>query len=222
MIVRLDVIWHELPQFAIGLGNTVWLCAVSMTLSLVLGGLLMVPLMARHRVVRGAAQAMVDAGRCVPFLLLTYLVYFALPSLGFTVDKWSAALITLVVYNTAYMAEILRGGWAHLPAGQTDAAHAFGFTGLKLFRRIILPQVLIAVGPVIGNQLIQLIKDSAFLSIITVPELTFAANAVQSYYFVPFESFLFATLLYWVLCGGVEWLVRRGEEYASIVRPTRD
>jgi polar amino acid transport system permease protein len=222
MNVRLDVVWHELPQFAIGLGNTVWLCAVSMTLSLVLGGLLMVPLMSRHWVVRGAAQAIVDGGRCVPFLLLTYLVYFALPSLGLTVDKWSAALITLVVYNTAYMAEILRGGWAHLPAGQTDAAHAFGFTGLKLFRRIILPQVLIAVGPVIGNQLIQLIKDSAFLSIITVPELTFAANAVQSYYFVPFESFLFATLLYWALCGGVEWLVRRGEKYASIVRLPRD
>jgi len=222
MNMRLDVIWHELPQFDIGLDNTVWLCAVSMTLSLVLGGLLMVPLMSRHRVVRGAAQAIVDGGRCVPFMLLNHLVYFALPSLGLTVDTWRAALITLVVYNTAYMAEILRGGWAHLPAGQTDAAHAFGFTGLKLFRRIILPQVLIAVGPVIGNQLIQLIKDSAFLSIITVPELTFAANAVQSYYFVPFESFLFATLLYWALCGGVEWLVHRGEKYASIVRLPRD
>ena len=157
--------------------------------------------------------------RCIPFLLLTYLVYFALPSLGVVVDKWSAALITLVAYNTMYMAEILRAGWAHLPAGQTEAAHAFGYTGLKLFRRIILPQVLIAVGPVIGNQLIQLIKDSAFLSIITVPELTFAANAVQSYYFVPFESFLVATLLYWALCGAVEWLVRRGEKLASIVRP---
>ena len=47
MNVRLDVIWHELPQFAIGLGNTVWLCAVSMMLSLVLSGLLMVPLMSR-------------------------------------------------------------------------------------------------------------------------------------------------------------------------------
>jgi polar amino acid transport system permease protein len=90
-----------------------------------------------------------------------------------------------------------------------------------LFRRIILPQVLIAVGPVVGNQLIQLIKDSAFLSIITVPELTFAANAVQSYYFVPFESFLVATLLYWALCGGVEWLVRRGEQLAAVVRPAR-
>jgi len=221
MSLRLDVIWNELPQFALGLGNTVWLCAVSMTLSLLLGGLLMVPLMSKHRFIRAAAQGIVDCGRCIPFLLLTYLVYFALPSLGVTVDKWSAALITLVAYNTVYMAEILRAGWAHLPPGQTEAAHAFGYTGLKLFRRIILPQVLIAVGPVIGNQLIQLIKDSAFLSIITVPELTFAANAVQSYYFVPFESFLVATLLYWGLCGGVEWLVRRGEKLASIVRPAR-
>jgi ABC-type amino acid transport system permease subunit len=51
-----------------------------------------------------------------------------------------------------------------------------------------------------------------------VPELTYAANAVQSYYFVPFESFLVATLLYWVLCGGVENLVRRGERAAALVR----
>lgn len=219
MKLRLDVIVQEIPQFAIGLGNTIWLCAVSMVLSLLLGALLMAPLMSRNKAVSGAAQGLIDAGRCIPFLLLTYLVYFALPAVGLVVDKWSAALITLVAYNTAYMAEILRAGWVHLPAGQTDAAHAFGYTGFRLFRRIILPQVLIAVGPVIGNQLIQLIKDSAFLSIITVPELTFAANYVQSYYFVPFESFLFATLLYWALCGSVEWLVHRGERYASIVRP---
>jgi polar amino acid transport system permease protein len=200
----------------------VWLCAVSVTLSLLLGGLLVIPMMSRNRVVSSVTRGIVDAGRCIPFLLLTYLVYFGLPSLGITVDKWSAALITLVAYNTAYMAEILRGGWAHLPVGQTDAALAFGFSDVTLFRRIILPQVLIAVGPVIGNQLIQLIKDSAFLSIITVPELTFAANAVQSYYFVPFESFLFATLIYWALCSSVEWLVRRGERYASIVRLPRE
>ncbi len=73
-------------------------------------------------------------------------------------------------------------------------------------------------GPVIGNQMIQLIKDSAFLSIITVPDLTFAANYVQSYYFVPFESFLAATVLYWALCSGIEWLIRRSERWASLVR----
>jgi len=218
MTFRVDVLWKEAPQFAAGLGNTIWLSGVSMVVSLLLSVLLLLPLMSRHAVLRRAAGAFVDAGRCIPFLLLTYIVYFGLPSVGIVLDKWTAALTTLVVYNSAYVAEILRAGWASLPPEQTQAARAFGYSGFLMLRRIILPQVLIAVGPVIGNQLIQLIKDSAFLSIITVPELTFAANYVQSYYFVPFESFLVATLLYWALCGGVEWLVRRGEKWASFVR----
>jgi polar amino acid transport system permease protein len=218
MTFRFDVILKEAPQFAAGLANTVWLCGVSMVLSLLLGALLLLPLTARNRGLRRMAQTIVDAGRCIPFLLLTYIVYFGLPALGIVLDKWSAAIATLVLYNSAYVAEILRAGWASLPPGQTEAARAFGYHGFRLTRRIILPQLVIAVGPVIGNQLIQLIKDSAFLSIITVPELTFAANAVQSYYFVPFESFLVATLLYWWLCAGIEWLVRRGEAWASRMR----
>jgi polar amino acid transport system permease protein len=218
MTFRIDVIWQEAPQFAAGLANTVWLCAVAMVLSLILGVFWLAPLTSRRRGLRLAAQAVVDAGRCVPFLLLAYIVYFALPAVGIVLDKWTAALGTLVLYNAAYMAEILRAGWTGVAPGQIEAGRAFGYSGFRLLRRIMLPQVVIAVGPVIGNQLIQLIKDSAFLSIITVPELTFAANYVQSYYFIPFESFLVATLLYWVLCGGVEWLVRRSERWAALVR----
>jgi polar amino acid transport system permease protein len=218
MTLRMDVIWQRAPDFLIGLANTIWLCSVSMLLSLVLGALFLGVLTSRRRHFRVAAQTFIDAGRCVPFLLLTYIVYFALPAVGVVLDKWTAALGTLVLYNTAYMAEILRAGWLSLPSEQTQSARAFGYSGFLLLRRIILPQILIAVGPVIGNQLIQLIKDSAFLSIITIPELTFVANEVQSYYFIPFESFLVATLLYWLLCSGIEWLVRRCEKWASMVR----
>jgi polar amino acid transport system permease protein len=218
MTFRADVIWKEAPEFAAGLGNTMWLCGVGMILSLILGALFLGPLTARNAVLRRASQTLVDAGRCVPFLLLAYIVYFALPAIGIVLDKWTAALTTLVLYNAAYMAEILRAGWTSIPAEQTEAARAFGYSGFLLLRRIMLPQVLIAMGPVIGNQLIQLIKDSAFLSIITVPDLTFAANYVQSYYFVPFESFLVATLLYWMLCSGIEWLIRRSERWAALVR----
>jgi polar amino acid transport system permease protein len=106
------------------------------------------------------------------------------------------------------MAEILRS----IAVKQTEAARAYGYRGFLLVRRIMLPQVLIAPGPVIGNQRL------AFLSIITVPELTFTANYVQSYYFSPFESFLVSTLLYLVLCFRIEWLVRRSESWASLVR----
>jgi polar amino acid transport system permease protein len=218
MTFRTDIIWKEAPQFAVGLGNTLWLCAVAMILSLLLGSLLLSPLTSERRNVRRAAQAIVDSGRCIPFLLFAYIIYFALPAAGIVLDKWTAALATLVLYNTAYMAEILRAGWTSILPEQIQTARAFGYSGSLLLRRIMLPQVLIAVGPVIGNQLIQLIKDSAFLSLITVPELTFAANYVQSYYFIPFESFLVATLLYWALCGGIEWVVRRSEKWASLVR----
>jgi polar amino acid transport system permease protein len=219
MTFRFEVLWAELPLFATGLYNTVWLCAVAMVASLLLAIVLVVPLMSRRRLVQAPVRAAVDLLRSVPFLLLAYLVYYGLPTLGVSLDAWSAGIATLVVYNTAYIAEILRAAWAHLPREQTEAAHAFGFTGVLLFRRIILPQVVFAAGPILGNQLVQLIKDSAFLYVITVPELTFAANSVQSLYFVPFESFLLATLLYWALCGGVEAGVKRLERAAA---PRRD
>ena len=121
MRLRFDVVWQEWPQFAIGLGNTVWLCGVSMLLSLVLAALFLAPLTARNRYLRRGSQAIVDAGRCVPFLLLTYIVYFALPAVGIVLSKWTAALATLVLYNTAYMAEILRAGWVSLPQEQFQA-----------------------------------------------------------------------------------------------------
>src|ERR1700755_85727 len=62
--------------------------------------------------------------------------------------------------------------------------------------------------PMLGNQMVQIIKDSAFLVIIAVQELTFAANEIQANYYVPFASFVCAMLLYWVLCLAVEGGVR--------------
>lgn len=218
MSPRVDVLLAEWPQLAMGLLNTVWLCAVATVLSLALGLLVVPMLVSRHPQIRWPSRALVDAARCVPFLLLAYLVYYGLPALGVSLESWTAALVTLVTYNAAYMAEILRGAWSHLAPAQAEAGRAFGFTGFTLFRRIILPQVLVAASPVIGNQLIQLVKDSAFLSVITVPELTYAANAVQSVYFVPFESFAAAALLYWALCAGIERLVAWTERAAEVVR----
>ena len=73
---------------------------------------------------------------------------------------------------------------------------------------MILPPVLFAAAPTIGNQAIQIIKDTAFLTIITVEELTHAATVIQAKYFLPFASFLTAVLLYWIMCLAVELMVR--------------
>ena len=66
--------------------------------------------------------------------------------------------------------------------------------------------------------MIQVIKDSAFLMVITIPELTFRANQVQSILFVPFETFIIAGCLYWILCNSVEWMVHRLERVAEMRR----
>jgi len=78
MNLRLDIIWQEAPQFAAGLGNTVWMCAMATVLSLLFGMLMLPPLISKNAYLSRAARWLVDAGRCIPFLLLTYLVYFGL------------------------------------------------------------------------------------------------------------------------------------------------
>ena len=206
------------PLFLDGLFNTVWLCVFTGAISLLLATLLAVPLMSRAPPLRATVRFAVDTVRSVPFLLLAYMAYYCLPAVGVRLSSWEAALITLVVYNTAYFAEILRGAWSHLPPQQEEGGVAFGFTGIKLFMRIIGPQLFIAAGPILRNQMIQVIKDSAFLMVITIPELTFRANQVQSILFVPFETFIIAGCLYWILCNAVEWMVRRLDRVADMRR----
>jgi polar amino acid transport system permease protein len=206
------------PLFLDGLFNTLWLCISTALISLLLATFLAVSLMSRLLPLRAMVRLIVDTVRSVPFLLLAYMVYYCLPAIGIRLSSWQAALITLIVYNTAYFAEILRGAWSHLPPQQEEGGRAFGFTGVNLFMYIIGPQLFIAAGPVLGNQMIQVIKDSAFLMVITIPELTFRANQVQSILFVPFETFIIAGCLYWILCNGVEWMVRRLDRVAEMRR----
>ncbi|GAB4064137.1 amino acid ABC transporter permease [Ancylobacter sonchi] len=204
MIRDFSLIWQSADRLLDGLINTVLLSLVGAVLALALGALLAIPLMASNPVLRLVSRGFVDLMRCVPFLMLTYLVYYGLPRLGLRFDNWTAGLVAIVVYNTAYMAEIIRGIWSRLERETIEAAVAFGFHGWRLVSRIILPQIVLAAGPMIGNQLIQIIKDTAFLTIIAVPELTHAANSIQAQYFIPFATFITAVLLYWALCMLVE------------------
>ena len=204
MIRDFGIVWTERGLLLNGLANTAILSLVSVVGALLLGFVLTPALMSKKPTVSRAARAFVDGMRCIPFLLFAYIVYYGFPSIGINLDNWGAGLLALTIYNAAYMAEILRGAWAALPRDEIEAGVAFGFSELRLFRRIILPPLVLSAGPVIGNQLIQIIKDSAFLTIIALPELTHAASSIQSRYYVPFAAFITAVALYWGLCLIVE------------------
>lgn len=204
MIHDFLVVWSERGLLLSGLANTTILSVLSAVMALALGILLVPGLMSRRKAIAGPMRFFVDGMRCVPFLLFAYIVYYGLPSLGLRFDNWSSGLLALTIYNAAYMAEILRGAWVAQPREPIEAGSAFGFSDFLLFRRIILPPLLLNVSPIIGNQVIQIIKDSAFLTIIALPELTHAASSIQSRHYVPFAAFISAVLLYWGLCLLVE------------------
>jgi len=204
MMQDFATVWSERGLLFSGLGNTVLLTLLSAIAGLALGALLSMLLVSPRRVLATPAKVFVDAARCTPFLLFAYIVYYGLPSLGLQFDAWSAGLVALTIYHSAYMAEILRAAWAALPRAPVEAGSAFGYHGFGLFRRIVLPSLTLSSAPVLGNQVIQIIKDSAFLTIITLPELTNAVNSIQSRHFIPFAAFVTAVLLYWALCLVVE------------------
>ena len=204
MINNFLIIWQQRDIVLAGLLNTVILLGISGVASLVLGALLTPLLMSENKAVRRAAAAYVDAMRCAPFLLFVYLIYFGLPTLGINMSNWSAGAVALILYNTAYMGELLRGAWLELPASLIESGKAFGFRGLTLLRRIILPPVMLRAMPLVGNQLIQIVKDSAFLTVIAVSELTHEMTGIQATYFIPFAAFVAAVLLYWCLCLAIE------------------
>lgn len=205
----LATVWADRGMFLTGLANTVALALSCALLSIPLGVLGAVVLIEAPRPLRLLGRECVDFLRCIPFLLLAYVIYYGLPEIGLSFDAWWAGLVTLVIYNTAYLVEIIRAATLAIPADHVEAANAFGFTRIGLYRRIILPQVFVDAAPVIGNQLIMMIKDTALLMIITVQELSFAANFVNQQSFAPFMPFAVAVALYWGLCLVVELGVRR-------------
>ena len=203
-----EIVWSQRDLMLQGLLLTLEIVAISSVLAGMLGFAVFWLLVQSGSAVVRPVKAVIDVVRAVPFMLLCYLIYYGLPSLGVTLENMTAGVTALTIYNAAYVAELLRGSWKAQPPEASEAARALGFHGWHLLTRIILPPVVLDAVPMLGNQMIQVIKDSAFLVIITVQELTYAANEIQATYYVPFASFICAILFYWILCLGVEGGVR--------------
>ncbi|HCL3145387.1 TPA: ABC transporter permease subunit [Pseudomonas aeruginosa] len=199
-----DILWENSEAFAEGLLNTLILFGVSAVFSFMLACFMAFLLEGHDNALRKLLRWVMDAMRMLPFLIYLYLLYYGLPDLGVRLDVWAAGFVALITYHGAYFAEILRAARTSLPVGQAEAAYAHGFVNSKMYWRILLPQMVMSSGPLFGNQLVCLIKDTAFLSIITLTELTAAANAVQAKYFIPLPPFVLVIVLYWMVTLFVE------------------
>ena len=209
------IIWAEHDNFIAGLLATLELFIIAAVCGLFIGTLLCYFTEYQKRVLNNLIMGFVNLMRAVPFLILAYLLYYGLPELGISLEAWTAGLLALIIYHGAYFFEILRSQRRVFSNGYIEAAVVQGFSRYTIFRRIVLPNIFSSALPLLGNQLIICLKDTAFLSIITVQEITAAANSVQATYFIPFNAFIVAIALYWAISIVLELLVKRLSVYSA-------
>jgi glutamate transport system permease protein len=152
--------------------------AVAAVLSIVLGLLLMVGRVSRHKWISAPTYLFVELFRAVPLLILMMIMYYGLPPLGFTfVTPFIAVVTSLTLYNGSVLSEVFRAGIESLPKGQSEAAYAIGMTKTQVMRMILVPQAIRAMAPVIVSQLVVVLKDTALGFIVTYQELLFLAKS---------------------------------------------
>jgi polar amino acid transport system permease protein len=192
-----------------GVGVTLGLTAVSTTLGALVGTAGAVTAIAGPRWARAIIAAYVELIRNTPFLVQLFFIFFGLPSLGIHIDEMEAAVLAMTVNVGAYAIEILRAGIDSVPRGQLQAAMALGLRGPQVFGHVVLPQALANIFPALVGQVLIVMLGSAVVSQISVQDLTYAANYIQSRDFRSFETYMIVTVIYLLLSIALRWLLNR-------------
>lgn len=158
--------------------------------------------------------------RGTPYLSQLVIVYFGLPVIGLTLSAIEATILSLALYSSAYFAELFRAAWASVPRGQLEAAAAFGVSRRAAFRAIELPQALAFAAPLIANQTILVIKESAVASIITVPELTMTASDIVASSYTYIGPYALLIACYWLLTQAVSLIAQMAASRISFLKKT--
>jgi len=149
--------------------------------------------------------------RGTPLLVQIFIVYFFIGTV-FDIDKFTSGIIALSVFSGAYVAEIIRSGIQSIPAGQMEAARSLGMSYSKAMIYVILPQAFKRTLPPMAGQLINLIKDSSLVSVISITDLTKAGREAVSGSFASFEIWFTVAALYLILTSALSWGVQRIEK----------
>lgn len=199
-----------------GIRVTIELSVAAIILSFILGLIIAVMRMSSFKPVLWFSHAYLEFFRNTPLLVQIFFWYFGsykiLPKvvndwLNTTNFEFSAAVIALTIYTSAFIAEDIRSGVLSIPKEQMEAARSAGFSYLRSMQYIILPQAVRITIPPLINQFLNLAKNSSLAMTIGVMELTYQARQVESYTFKGFEAFTAATLVYIVISLSITALV---------------
>lgn len=191
----------HLEFIAFGALWTVGLSAIAFVGGALVGFLLALARISPSAVVRRTASVYIQIVQGTPLLVTLFLFYFGLALVGFeSVPAIMAAGLGLIIYSSAFLAEIWRGCLESVPKPQWEAAECLALTRWQRMTRVILPQAMrIATAPTVGF-LVQIVKNTSLASVVGFVELTQAGKIVNNSIFEPFTVFIVVAFFYFIIC----------------------
>ncbi|APG47261.1 ectoine/hydroxyectoine ABC transporter permease subunit EhuC [Phaeobacter porticola] len=187
------------PRLLSGAGVTIvqflLAAAIGVAISLCMGLMKLSP----NRAIRWSAVTYIEIFRGTSLVVQLYWIFFVLPLFGITIEKFTAGYLAIGMNIGAYGAELVRGGILSVPKGQWEAALAINMSPAQRMRRIILPQALVNMLPPWGNLMIELLKGTALVSLISVADLMFESRQINATTYLSAQVFGAALIIYYMM-----------------------
>jgi polar amino acid transport system permease protein len=214
MTLDWSVVWQHRDALIAGTAKTFLLTIATMAIAVPCGIVVAVLRLYAWRLVRALATGYVELFRNLPLILVVYWAFYVLPILtGLGLSPLATGLAALSLNVTAYNAETFRAGINSIRRGQVEAAMALGMTRAQALRRVIVPQALRRILPVLASTWVSLFKDTSLVSVIAVTELAYVSMQVRAQTFRVLEMLTAMAVLYWLLgypqAKLVDWMQRR-------------
>jgi polar amino acid transport system permease protein len=206
-----DYAWSILPKLLAVVPVTIGAALCGFALAVILGLPLSIGKRSKRKAVSRTVAFVLELIRSTPLLIQLLILFYALPLYGISLSPFTAGVLGLGIHYAAYMAEVYRSGIEAVPGGQWEAAKALNFSPRQTWFRLILPQAIPPVFPVMGNYLIVMFKETPILSAITLIEILQTAKSLGSVSFRYIEAFTLVGLLFFVMSYGSSLLLKRLE-----------
>jgi polar amino acid transport system permease protein len=201
-----------LPDLLRGMGMTLWLTIQGLAAGFVLGVLASLARTYGNKFWRGLAVGYIELFRGTPLLVQLFLIYYGLPGLGITLSRELSAFLAMALNSGAYQAEYLRGSILAIGDGQMMAGRSIGLSKWKTIWYVILPQALRLAIPAWSNEPVSLLKSTAVVFLIAIPEVMSKAKAIAARTYDPISAYLAAAVMYlaavYILILLLNWLER--------------
>lgn len=205
---ELSVLIENMPAILLGVLTTCFISFVSAGIAVLIGLLVAIFRRTTSAWAVWGFEAYVQFFRNTPLLIQMFFFYKGLPNMGIVLSPLSCGVLALSLQSGAYMAEIFRTGIDAVPREQYEGGISLGLSKLETYLRIVLPQAIAVILPLMGNQVVGLIKNSSLVAFITVPDLFFIIYQGSASEFRYLEYFSLGVVIYMGLTLAVTGLFR--------------